>query len=573
MLNPFSAAAARWKGRSVVVLEGTGMTESPLRAAAARARFSLGERAPPSAVASVPQAAGPLRPSLLDNATRADRPLRAEGGRAFREWEPPTEAAEHADPLEEALHRRLAGMLEEHTQGWAPSEATLRPEVPKLGMGEDGRPIWMQEVGAGTSTSPPRAERPWPWALRWTESLTFRSWVELDSNAEATTWADKIIQSPGRANPLLIHGPEGVGRSHLLHAIGQALLRRATGDVGFVRGHAAWRHDLEGDGFTLLDAWLGGACALLIDDIDAVAIDAEAAAHLHRVVDLALNLGVQVVVVTSMPPSLWPEGPLSRVMREGVLAEVRPPGPIDRLAVLRSLVRRHGLALEPDQLHTLAMEHEGWRSLENSLLQHDVRPSLTLEETQTLDLRTTASSVIRRALDVVALHDEPAGVDLTVDLPDLDDGWDVNVPTPEELVLSAPSSARAASSVLAVGRDPMVDELMTPHERERYLVGSDLGLSEADALRAARILEEVDHEAERRLLLRRHDLEDGAQHLMDLQFRMDELGRLAEGADAEALLDITDELQAIDAEVQRLTAPRPARLARLRPVSGLEDAA
>jgi len=172
----------------------------------------------------------------------------------------------------------------------------------------------------------------------------------------------------------------------------------------------------------------------------------------------------------------------------------------------------------------------------------------------------------------VGTPDDPVGVDLTVDLPDLDDGWEVRVPSAQDLVEGAPSSARAASSVLAVGRDPMVDELLTPHEREAYLVGADDGLGEADAVRAARILADVDFEAERRLLSRRHALEDGAQHLLDLEARMAELGRLAEGADVEALLEITDELQAIDAHLQGLVPSRPARLARLRRVKPAEDA-
>jgi len=551
------------------------MTESPLRAAAARARMGLSRTTTPAHPTPEPPQAPVQRRSLLEEATRADRPLRAEGGRAFQEWAPPAATTVEPDPVEAALHRRLAGMLEEHTQGWAPSEAVLRPEVPSLGMSDDGRPIWMQAVGAGTPSTVRQPERPWPWALRWSESSTFRSWVELDSNAEATAWADRIIESPGRANPLLLHGPEGVGRSHLLHAIGQALLRRATGDVGFVRAHASWREELAGDGFTLLDAWLAGACALLIDDIDAVAIDAEAAALLHRVVDLALNLGVQVVVTTAMPPSLWPDGPLSRVMREGMLAEVRRPGSIDRLAVLRALVRRHGLAVEPDLLQHLANEHDGWRALENALLTHDVRPRTdgSAEAGETVDVRTTAQTVIRRALDVVGTPDDPVGVDLTVDLPDLDDGWEVRVPSAQDLVEGAPSSARAASSVLAVGRDPMVDELMTPHEREAYLVGVEEDLGEADAVRAARILADVDLEAERRLLSRRFALEDGAKHLLDLEARMAELGRLAEGADVEALLEITDELQAIDAHLEGLVPTRPARLARLRRVKPPEDAA
>ena len=56
---------------------------------------------------------------------------------------------------------------------------------------------------------------------------------------------------------------------------------------------------------------------------------------------------------------------------------------------------------------------------------------------------------------------------------------------------------------------------------------------------------------------------------------MDALAEQARQADVEALLAITDELQAIDAELERIShaARGPARLARLRPVRAAEEEA
>ena len=50
------------------------------------------------------------------------------------------------------------------------------------------------------------------------------------SNQLAVRAADAIVAVPGsRYNPLFIHGPSGVGKTHLLNAIGNGLVHGATG--------------------------------------------------------------------------------------------------------------------------------------------------------------------------------------------------------------------------------------------------------------------------------------------------------------------------------------------------------
>lgn len=543
------------------------MRESPLRSAAARARSGL--RPSPSSEPGEAGGKGAAREPLAA-APRADRASGpAPAPRSARTWTPlPKGGVEESDGLEAALHRRLAGRLQDHMRGWAESDQTLQSEVPRLGTDAGGRPLWMDAVGHAPAVASMGSSPPWPWGLRWSDTSTFRSWVELDSNREATRWADRVVEQPGLLNPLLLHGPEGVGRSHLLHAIGQAMLRRGTGEVGFVRATSGWRLDLEGRHLGALDGWLAGATALLIDDMDAAALEVEAARQMHEVVDLALNLGVQVVVVTAVPPSLWPDGPLARLMREGAIAEIRPPGQVDRLAALRAMERRHGLPVEADVLHGLAMEHASWRALENALLGTSVAPEAPPhpDEAETVDLRTTAERVIRRALDVVPHPHLDAGVELEAVLPELDDGWSISVPDAADLIEAAPVSLGVAQAALAVGRDPMVDELLRPHEREKYLVRSDEPLTPEEAVRAAEVLADVDVGAEVRIARRRHALEDDARRLAELEARMTELAAKAEVADTEELLSITDELQAIDETLRGLAPARPARLARLRRV-------
>ena len=129
--------------------------------------------------------------------------------------------------------------------------------------------------------------------------------------------------------------------------------------------------------------------------------------------------------------------------------------------------------------------------------------------------------------------------------------------------------------MLDVARDPRVDQLLRPSERDQYLVRDVEQLEVTDAVRAAEALAEIDLGAETAIARRRHQAEDQSLRLEALKARMEALADEAREADVEALLAITDELQAIDEELERIAdkAQGPARLARLRPVRASEEEA
>ena len=185
----------------------------------------------------------------------------------------------------------------------------------------------------------------------------------------------------------------------------------------------------------------------------------------------------------------------------------------------------------------------------------------------------TATSVIERALDAVAVPEAFGGVELTVPVPELSDAWEPEVPDAEALLESAPRSSEPAKAVLDIARDPRVDQLLRPNERDQYLVRDVEQLDAPDAFRAADVMADIDLGAETALARRRHRAEDQNLRLEALNARMEILGEQAREADVEALLAITDELQSIDQELQTLVqgVQGPARLARLRPVRVAEE--
>jgi hypothetical protein len=321
---------------------------------------------------------------------------------------------------------------------------------------------------------------------------------------------------------------------------------------------------------TDLAARLSAASGVLVDDIDQAMGDAERCRRLHHVIDLAMNLGVQVVVVSQQAPEAWTPSPLARVLQEGMLATMATPGPIDRMAALRSMVVQDALVVEDDVLQSLAASHPTWRSLDNGLRAHLHAPHTAALHTvpPVTDHVVTATSVIERALDAVAVPEAIGGVELTVPVPELSDAWEPEVPDAEALLESAPRSSEPAKAVLEVTRDPRVDQLLRPNERDQYLVRDVEHLDAHDAFRAANVMADLDLGAESALVRRRHHAEDQSLRLEALNARMEALADQAREADVEALLAITDELQSIDEELETLAkgVQGPARLARLRPV-------
>ncbi|HEY9229968.1 MAG TPA: DnaA/Hda family protein, partial [Gemmatimonadaceae bacterium] len=128
------------------------------------------------------------------------------------------------------------------------------------------------------------------------------------SNQLAVRAADAIVSVPGmRYNPLFIHGPSGVGKTHLLNAIGHGLVQ-ASGEAGPVACVPAqlFVDELiaalqEGT----VDRWRGryrAAGALLLDDVQFVAGKERTQEELFHVFNALYADGKQLVFASDRPP-------------------------------------------------------------------------------------------------------------------------------------------------------------------------------------------------------------------------------------------------------------------------------
>jgi chromosomal replication initiator protein DnaA len=128
------------------------------------------------------------------------------------------------------------------------------------------------------------------------------------SNELAVRAADAIVAVPGsRYNPLFIHGPSGVGKTHLVNAIGNGLLaaNNRPGSVACVPAQMFVDELIGALQEGAVDRWRSRyrhASALLLDDVQFVAGKERTQEELFHVFNALHADGKQIVIVSDRPP-------------------------------------------------------------------------------------------------------------------------------------------------------------------------------------------------------------------------------------------------------------------------------
>jgi chromosomal replication initiation ATPase DnaA len=168
--------------------------------------------------------------------------------------------------------------------------------------------------------------------------------VEGPSNRLAVGVSRGVGEEPGAGpNPLLIVGEAGVGKTHLLHGIGNALLAQGLRGVVCLGAHAFEAAVQEASDLDQLATWrrrFRWAGALLVDDVHILAGRGAVQDELSTLLDMLLSTGKQVAFTSAVPVAelsgLSPQL-LSR-LASGIVVEVPRPDRDVRLGIIRRLL-------------------------------------------------------------------------------------------------------------------------------------------------------------------------------------------------------------------------------------------
>jgi chromosomal replication initiation ATPase DnaA len=188
----------------------------------------------------------------------------------------------------------------------------------------------------------------------------FDDFVGTASNQLALTAARAVAEHPGTMyNPLVIVGPTGIGKTHLLHAIGHAL-SAAPGSLAACLSAQDFLDELvQAMERHRVDAWRSRyrrASAFLLDDIHLLAHKERSQEELFHLFNALLDTQRQLVFTANVPPREL-EGIDDRLVTRlggGLVTELQPPDRELRLAVVtRELKGRQG-TVDPDLAAYLA---------------------------------------------------------------------------------------------------------------------------------------------------------------------------------------------------------------------------
>ncbi len=204
-------------------------------------------------------------------------------------------------------------------------------------------------------------------------SYTFATFIVGQSNRLAHAAALSVAEQPGKTyNPLFIYGGVGLGKTHLLHAIGQR-----SRELGFNFRYVSsetFTNDLiqsiRSQDMTSFREQYRTPDILLIDDIQFIAGKESTQKELFHTFNDLHSRGRQVVLSSDRPPKAMVtlEERLQSRFEWGLMADIQLPDVETRLAILRAKAESSGVQVPDSVLNTIAhYVRKNIRELEGAL--------------------------------------------------------------------------------------------------------------------------------------------------------------------------------------------------------------
>jgi len=243
---------------------------------------------------------------------------------------------------------------------------------------------------------------------RFNPKYTFDTFIAGSSNRLAYAAALGVAENPGHTyNPLFIYGGVGLGKTHLLHAIGHTALANHTRVLyvsaeqftnEFVNAIRHKRTEEFHNKYRSVDM-------LLIDDIHFISGKEQTEESFFHTFNELHNANRQIAITSDCPPKAMPllEERLRSRFEWGLIVDIQPPDLETRLAILQAKAEPYGDKVPRDVLELIAQRaQQNVRELEG-LLNRTIAYAQLFSAVPTVELATRAlEDIASKAPEAVA---------------------------------------------------------------------------------------------------------------------------------------------------------------------------
>lgn len=193
--------------------------------------------------------------------------------------------------------------------------------------------------------------------------FTFENFVVGHNNRFAHAASEAVAKAPAKAyNPLFIYGSVGLGKTHLMHAIGHRVSELYPEKIVKCVSSERFTNDMIN---AIKDKQLNSfrnqyrnADILLIDDIQFLAGKEQTQEEFFHTFNELHGQSKQIIIASDRPPKDIPtlEDRLRTRFEWGLIADIQPPEFETRIAILRKKTELSGLVISDEVLHFLATQ-------------------------------------------------------------------------------------------------------------------------------------------------------------------------------------------------------------------------